>query len=170
MTQPTPIGYHALPARGEPRLLARVRWPDVAQAISERYPEWQDDPGLFDLPDDPSSRALSFGEAASIAAGWGVEMKAEGPYASCGPAFIRRMPANWSDMAPAERRAWGLEPRQSDGPTDRRPPRGRPRHAPSGNRRTRWVPAPLDLSKVNSNGHANGKANGSHPDERPPHP
>ncbi len=93
--------------RAVPYLLARVRWPDVAQAISVARPDWLDDPGLFDLPYDRSAVKLSFSQAASVAASWGRQLQ---PGAAEGvPSYIRRMPANWSDLSPSERRAWGIE-------------------------------------------------------------
>jgi hypothetical protein len=101
------IRYLVLTDRAAPYLLARVRWPDVAQAITARCPDWLDDPGLFDLPYDPNSVAVSFAQAASVAAGWGRQLSDEP--AENAPSFIRRMPANWSDLSPSERRAWGIE-------------------------------------------------------------
>ncbi len=102
------IRYLVLADHAVPYLLARVRWPDVAQAISAGCPDWLDDIGLFDLPYDPNAVPVSFTQAASVAAGWGRKLGTE-PAANV-PSFIRRMPANWSDMTPGERRAFGLEP------------------------------------------------------------
>lgn len=102
------IHYLVLADRAVPYLLARVRWPDVAQAISAGCPDWLDDIGLFDLPYDPNAVPVSFTQAASVSAGWGRKLGTE-PAANV-PSFIRRMPANWSDMTPGERRAFGLEP------------------------------------------------------------
>lgn len=102
------VRYLILADRAAPYLLARVRWPDVAQAITASCPDWLDDPGLFDLPYDRSSVTVSFAQAASVAAGWGRQLRAEP--ATGVPSLIRRMPANWSDLTPAERHAWGLEP------------------------------------------------------------
>ena len=102
------IYYLVLADRAVPYLLARVRWPDVAQAISAGCPDWLDDIGLFDLPYEPKAVPVSFTQAASVAAGWGRKLGTE-PAANV-PSFIRRMPANWSDMTPGERRAFGLEP------------------------------------------------------------
>jgi hypothetical protein len=99
--------YLVLADRGCPYLLARVRWPDVAQAITIGSRDWLDDPGLFDLPYDPSAVQVSFPQAASVAAAWGRQLRPD-PDTSA-PSFIRRMPANWSDLSPAERRAFGLE-------------------------------------------------------------
>lgn len=99
--------YLVLADRAVPYLLARVRWPDVAQAISAAYPDWLDDPGLFDLPYDPNAVMLSFAQAASVAAGWGRQLHAEATEGA--PSYIRRMPANWSDLSPSERRIWGIE-------------------------------------------------------------
>ncbi len=101
------VAYLVLADRAAPYLLARVRWPDVAQAITAGSPDWLDDPGLFDLPYEPSAVAVSFTQAASVAAGWGRQLHAEP--AQGVPSFIRRMPANWSDLSPVERRAYGLE-------------------------------------------------------------
>jgi hypothetical protein len=99
--------YLVLTDRAVPYLLARVRWPDVAQAITAGRPDWLDDPGLFDLPYDASAVRVSFAQAASVAASWGVQLLAEPTDGA--PSFIRRMPANWSDLSPAERRAFGIE-------------------------------------------------------------
>ncbi len=104
---PSDVKYLVLADRAIPYLLARVRWPDTAQAISARRPDWLDDQGLFDLPYDPSAVTLSFPQAASVAASWGRQLQtgaAEGV-----PSYIRRMPANWSDLSPSVRRAWGIE-------------------------------------------------------------
>jgi hypothetical protein len=102
------LRYLVLADRAVPYLLARVRWPDVAQAVAAGSADWLDDPGLFDLPYDPSAVTVSFSQAASLAAGWGRELHDEA--AEGAPSFMRRMPANWSDLSAAERRAWGLEP------------------------------------------------------------
>jgi PilZ domain len=101
------VRYLVLADRAVPYLLARVRWPDVAQAISAASPDWLDDPGLFDLPYDPSAVTVSFPQAASVAAGWGRRLHAEP--AEGVPSYIRRMPANWSDLSPSEQRTWGIE-------------------------------------------------------------
>src|SRR5579871_4389114 len=91
------ISYLLLADRAVPYLLARVRWPDVAQAISAGG-YWIDDPGLFDLPYDPSAIAVSRTQAASVADGWGGRLHAE-PVEGV-TSYIRRMPANWSDLSP----------------------------------------------------------------------
>lgn len=101
------VRYLVLPATKNPHLLARVRWPDVAQGISAGRPYWQDDPGLFDLPYDPNCAEVTLVEAASIAAGWGVQLHSGAPDSVI--SFIRRMPANWSNLVPAERRAWSVD-------------------------------------------------------------
>lgn len=101
------VKYLVLADRAVPYLLARVRWPDVAQAISAASPDWRDDPGLFDLPYDPAAVTVSFPQAASVAAAWGRRLHTEP--ADHAPSYIRRMPANWSDLSPSERRTWGIE-------------------------------------------------------------
>ena len=53
--------YLVLPAGEAPYLLARVRWPDIAHAISPAHPDWLDDPGLFELPYEPSAKCCQFG-------------------------------------------------------------------------------------------------------------
>jgi hypothetical protein len=100
--------YLVLPAGEAPYLLARVRWPDIAQAISPAHPDWLDDPGLFELPYEPSASVVSFAEAAAIAASWGASLP-ESPVHQSGPALIRRMPANWSKLTPAEMEFWSLQ-------------------------------------------------------------
>lgn len=99
--------YLVLTDRAVPYFLARVRWPDVAQAISIGSADWLYDPGLFDLPYNPNSVRVSFPQAASVAAAFGVQLHAEP--AQGVPSFMRRMPSTWSDLTPAERRAFGLE-------------------------------------------------------------
>lgn len=101
------IGYLLLVDRAVPYLLARVRWPDVAQAISAASPDWLDDTGLFDLPYDPHAIPVSYEQAASVAAAWGTQLHPD-PVVGA-PSYIRRMPANWSHPSPSERRTWGLE-------------------------------------------------------------
>jgi hypothetical protein len=112
MAEPVEVKYLVLADRAVPYLLARVRWPDVAQAISVGRPDWQDDPGLFDLPYYQDAVTVTFRQAAAVAAGWGRHLNRDA--ADGVPSFIRRLPANWSDLSPAERHAWGIEsaPRQ----------------------------------------------------------
>ena len=109
-TTPREIQYLVLPDESNPWLLARVRWPDVFQAISAAEPKWRSDPGLFDLPYDPSSVAVTPDRAAAIAAEWGAEFPSADVGAVPGPSLIRRMPANWSELSPAARHAWSIEP------------------------------------------------------------
>jgi hypothetical protein len=103
------VKYFVLADRTSPYLLARVRWPDVAQAITAGCRDWQDDPGLFDLPYDPSSATVTLVQATAIAAGWGASLTSNATVSSSVPPLIRRMPANWSNLSPAEKRAWSLE-------------------------------------------------------------
>ncbi len=100
--------YLVLPAGEAPYLLARVRWPDIAHAISPAHPDWLDDPGLFELPYEPSASVVSLAEAAAIAASWGASLP-EGPLHQSAPALIRRMPADWSKLTPAEMEFWSLQ-------------------------------------------------------------
>jgi hypothetical protein len=102
------VTYLVLADRAVPYLLARVRWPDVAQALAAASPDWIDDPGLFDLPYSPNAVTVSFAQAASMAAGWGRQLSAEA--AEGVPSFLRRMPANWSDLSSAERHSLGIGP------------------------------------------------------------
>ena len=105
----TDVQYLVLPDTTNPYLLARVRWPDVFQAISAGRPYWQDDPGLFDLPYDPSSTEVTLEQATAIAADWGARLPADEKARTSDPSLIRRMPADWSNLAPAELRAWSIE-------------------------------------------------------------
>ena len=107
------VQYLVLPDASNPWLLARVRWPDVFQAISPAEPDWRSDPGLFDLPYDPSSVAIAPDRAAAIAAEWGAEFPSAEDGAVPGPSLIRRMPANWSELSPAAKHAWAIEPDRS---------------------------------------------------------
>jgi hypothetical protein len=110
MARTSDIQYFVLPDPAHPYLLARVRWPDVFHAISPSRPEWQDDPGLFDLPYDPSSTNVTLDEAAAIAAEWGARLPTH--ESNTGPpesSLIRRMPADWSNLSPAETRAWSID-------------------------------------------------------------
>jgi hypothetical protein len=114
-----------LPDVENPWLLARVRWPDVFQAISAAEPDWRTDPGIFDLPYDANSVFVTHEEAAVIAEAWGADLPGplDGP--APGPSLIRRMPANWSELSPAVRHAWLIEHRtagpQADATEGRRP-------------------------------------------------
>jgi hypothetical protein len=101
------LAYLVLADRAVPYLLARVRWPDVAQATSLSNPDWIHDTGLFDLPYDPSAVTVSFTQAASVATSWGRQLHFEA--AQDMPSYIRRMPANWSDLSASERHVWGIE-------------------------------------------------------------
>jgi hypothetical protein len=115
------VQYLVLPDATNPYLLARVRWPDVYQAMSPVRPDWQDDPGLFDLPHDPSSTRVSFAEAAVIAADWGAQLSADETVSAARIELMRRMPANWSDLSPAEQHAWSIvytKPRKSSAAGD----------------------------------------------------
>jgi hypothetical protein len=103
------VQYLVLPDPSNPWLLARVRWPDVFQAISAAEPDWRTDPGLFDLPYDPSSHAVTAEEAEAIASEWGARLPVPGEPEPSGRLLLRRMPANWSDPSRAEKRAWSIE-------------------------------------------------------------
>jgi hypothetical protein len=108
--------YLVFPSGDRPYLLACVRWPDIALAISTHCTAWREDQGLFDLPYEPGAQVVSAGEAAAIAAAWGGELPADSALVDAELALHRRMPANWSHLSPVERRAW----------LPRRPPVARP--------------------------------------------
>jgi hypothetical protein len=99
--------YLVLTDRAAPYFLARVRWPDVSQAISVGSADWLDDPGLFDLPYSPDSVRINFPQAVAVAAAFGVHLRPEPAHGI--PSLMRRMPSNRSSLTPAERRAFGLE-------------------------------------------------------------
>jgi hypothetical protein len=109
MSEANEVQYLVLPDAERPYFLARVRWPDVCQAISPVRPSWQDDPGLFDLPYDPSSVPVTPERAAAIAAEWEARLPAEGETDTSELTLMRRMPADWSNLSPAELRAWSIE-------------------------------------------------------------
>jgi hypothetical protein len=109
MSEGTAVQYLVLSDSTNPYLLARVRWPDVAQAISAGRPDWLDDIGLFDLPTDPSSTPVTLSQAKEIALAWGAQLHSDATVPAPGPSLIRRMPANWSNLTPAEKRAWSLD-------------------------------------------------------------
>jgi hypothetical protein len=132
------VQYLVLPDPSNPWLLARVRWPDVFQAISAAEPDWRSDPGLFDLPYDASSVAVTPEEAAAIAEAWGADFPSADQGAVPGPSLIRRMPANWSDLSPAVKRAWSIEP----GRTTRRTPARESRWGLRRRRRDEASPVP----------------------------
>lgn len=140
MSGPHDVRYVVLPDSADPYLLARIRWPDVAQAVTAGCHEWLEDPGLFDLPTDPSSATVTFEQAAEIAAAWGVSLMSEDTFASRGPSLIRRMPANWSNLSPGEIRAWSLDfvdtSRRLD--ASREIPQVSARRESSPSRRGRW--------------------------------
>jgi hypothetical protein len=102
------VQYLVLPNPTAPFLLARVRWPDVYQAISPARSDWQDDPGLFDLPYTAAATRVTGSEAARIAAEWGARLPADDEVQAPGPSLIRRMPSDWSNLSAAERRAWSI--------------------------------------------------------------
>jgi len=103
------VKYFVMLYAEQPFLLARVRWPDVYQAMSPARPEWQDDIGLFDLPYDPMSTTVTLKQAAAIAAEWGARPPADVPAATPKPVLMRRMPADWSNLSRAEQEAWAIE-------------------------------------------------------------
>jgi hypothetical protein len=103
------VQYLVLRDNAGPYLLARVHWPDTAQAISPGCSDWLDDPGLFDLPYEPSVVKVSLAEACVIVADWGSHVPSGARPPTPRNTFIRRMPADWSNLTPAERRAWCLD-------------------------------------------------------------
>lgn len=143
------VTYLVLADRAAPYLLARVRWPDVAQVITANCPDWLDDPGLFDLPYDPNAVKVSFTQATSVAAGWGRQLRAEADVGV--PSLVRRMPANWSDLSPAERDGFGLKSARRRRLSARRLRRLRSSQAKSGGWGSRAAPG---------NGHSAALAGG----------
>jgi len=109
MTPAPDPAYFALVGGDVVLLVARIRFPDIAQAASALHPLWKDDIGLLDLPDDPSSVALTPEQAAAVVSVWGLSLADEIPVRSPIPPLIRRMPANWSGLSPAEESAWLLD-------------------------------------------------------------
>ncbi len=106
---PGKMAYLVLGGATNPYLLARVRWPDVAQAITAGCRNWLDDIGLFDLPYEAVSSEVTYTQAAAIASDWGASLPSEETAIECARPLIRRMPAEWSGLTPAEERAWSLE-------------------------------------------------------------
>jgi hypothetical protein len=119
------MSYVVLTDRAVPYLLARLRWPDVAQALTGTSPGWLDDPGLFDLHYDSSAVNVSFSQAASVAAGWGMQLRAGA--AAEGPVMRRTSPSR-PDKSHRNRRAWGIELVGSRRSSSRRVPRLQPVH------------------------------------------
>jgi hypothetical protein len=165
------IKYLALPDLEHPYLLARVRWPDIFQAISPMRPDWQDDPGLFDLPYSPSSAPLTYEQAAAIAAEWGALIPSSEGDEMPRRALMRRMPADWSKLSRAERRAWSIDDEQRPGSARVNGAQTEQQDTPSsgGKRRWRWrskdvgqaadptpVPGVHDHAGANHNGNGNG--------------
>jgi hypothetical protein len=98
------MSYLVLTDRAVPYLLARLRWPDVAQAMTVSSPQWLEDPGLFDLHYDSGAVNLSFSQAASVAAGWGTQLRAgaaEGP-------INRRMSSSLLEKSRGNGHAWSV--------------------------------------------------------------
>ena len=145
---PSEVQYLVLPDRLNPFLLARVRWPDIAQAISPGRPGWRDDPGLFDLPYDRASVPVTAAEAEAIATSWGAPFEAMQP-GEARP-LARRTPSGFSELPLAEQPIWPLE-QAPPGPGLRPTPyRVRRSRAETGGRRLlrrlarRATPAPAD--------------------------
>jgi hypothetical protein len=99
------MSYLVLTDRAVPYLLARLRWPDVAQALTVSSTDWLDDPGLFDLHYDSGAVNVSFAQAASVAASWGMQLRAGA--ATQGP-VIRRMSSTRSEKSGRNGHAWTI--------------------------------------------------------------
>jgi len=100
------MSYLVLTDRAVPYLLARLRWPDVAQAMTVSRPRWLEDPGLFDLHYDCGAVNVSFAQAASVAAGWGSRLRPEA--AAEGP-VMRRMSSSLLEKSRRNGHAWSIE-------------------------------------------------------------
>jgi hypothetical protein len=100
------VSYLVLTDRAVPYLLARLRWPDVAQSMTVSNPRWLNDPGLFDLPYDSSAVNVSYSQAASVAAGWGAQLRAG---AAAAVPVSRPITANRPDKSSRNGRARSIE-------------------------------------------------------------
>lgn len=104
------VQYLVLGDPSDPFFLARVRWPDVFDAISPARPKWLPDVGLFDLPYDPAATAITRADAQRIATSWGATLPGiDEPSDATSQTMIRRMPATWGALSPAEMRPWALD-------------------------------------------------------------
>jgi PilZ domain len=113
------MSYLVLTDRAVPYLLARLRWPDVAQAMTVSSPRWLEDPGLFDLHYDCSAVNVSFAQAASVAAGWGMQLSPES-------AAERRMSPSLHEKSRGNGHAWGIRFAGRRRGSSRRMPRPQP--------------------------------------------
>jgi hypothetical protein len=71
----TVITYAVEEADGKPYLLARLRWPDVAEAISPHQTEWKTNRRLFDMLYSSDGAIVSAEEAGRLAASWGARFR-----------------------------------------------------------------------------------------------
>jgi hypothetical protein len=117
------MSYVVLTDRAVPYLLARLRWPDVAQAMTVSSPRWLEDPGLFDLHYDCSAVNVSFAQAASVAAGWGAQLR---PGAAAGGPIMGRMSSSLLEKSRSNGHAWSIEFVGRRRGSSRRVPRPRP--------------------------------------------
>jgi hypothetical protein len=77
VAQPEAVRYLALPDKIRPRALARIRWPDLAQAMTAAHPVWKDDPALFDLLHSHAATPITAAQATKIASSWGASLNHE---------------------------------------------------------------------------------------------
>lgn len=99
------MSYLVLTDRAVPYLLARLRWPDVAQAMTVSNPHWLEDPGLFDLHYDSSAVNVSFSQAASVASGWGMELR---PGAAADGPIVKRRSSSLLEKSRRNGHAWSI--------------------------------------------------------------
>lgn len=66
------ITYIVEPSFDNPVLLARLRFPDLSEAISKANTTWKHSPALMDLMHGSDGEVVTEAEARKIAASWGA--------------------------------------------------------------------------------------------------
>ena len=72
----TTVKYFTEASPDMPWLLARVRWPDIAQVVTKADPVWRDDKDALRYLWDSDGAITTPDEAARIAHAWGVTLPA----------------------------------------------------------------------------------------------
>ena len=57
---------------GVPYLLARLHWPDTAEAVSPSHPVWKSSQSLFDKLHGSDGELVTEGDAMRLAQSWGA--------------------------------------------------------------------------------------------------